>query len=149
MSLSYKPDERNRAVAWTLEVVRSVGVAKLHPQTTPPTLMTYPLYLSYIIAAYNGRHEILVSSAQTFALGTCSSLAVDADCRGDLVTVSTDAGLALDIVQVSTSDTRKTQSKLSHVRYQVIYFSHFLQLSPSLRVLIASDAAVTFAALHW
>ena len=92
-------------------MVRSVGVAKLHPQTTPPTLMAYPLYLSYIIAAYNGRHEILVSSAQTSALGTCNSLAVDADCRGDLVTVSTDAGLALDIVQVSTSDTRKTQSR--------------------------------------
>ena len=65
------------------------------------------------------------------------------------------AGLALDIAQVSTSDTRKTRSiyekelTQSHVRYQVIYFSHFLQLSPSLRVLIASTVAVTFAALHW
>ena len=74
------PNERNRAVACTFEVVRSVGVAKPHPQTMPPTLMTYPLYLSYIIAAYNGRHEILVSSAQTFAWGSCSLLAVDADC---------------------------------------------------------------------
>ena len=80
-------------------------------------------------------------------------LVVDADCRGSPVTVSTDTGLALDIVQVSTSDSsiqssaKKTNSKISS--YLFFALATAVTLALEQLVLIASAAAVTFAALHW
>ena len=68
----------------------------------------------------------MVSSAQTFAWGTCSSLTVDEACQ------VCPAGVTVDIAQVSMSDScSKCEKELTqgHMGLLVISFSHLLQLS--------------------